>query len=125
VVQFYLARRWSWDPTLMQLFLDGGADVVTEYPFTMAFSEKIRTALNRFVVYKRSHPELDLELQEQVDRALRFFAREGNLKWVSLLMWAGGDPEHWLAATRERASGARATGQLANEAASISAILSG
>ena len=89
----------------MQLFLDGGADVVTEYPFTMAFSEKIRTALNRFVVYKRSHPELDLELQEQVDRALRFFGREGNLKWVSLLMWAGGDPEHWLAATRERVSG--------------------
>jgi hypothetical protein len=76
----------------MQLFLDGGADVVTEYPFTMAFSEKIRTALNRFVVHKRSHPELDRELQEQVDRALRFFAGEGNLKWVSLLMWAGGAP---------------------------------
>jgi hypothetical protein len=48
----------------MQLFLDGGADAVTEYPFTMAFSEKIRTAFNRFVVYKRSHPELDRELQE-------------------------------------------------------------
>jgi hypothetical protein len=82
----------SWDPKLIQLFLDGGADVVTEYPFAVAFGEKIRTALNRFVAYKRDHPEREKELQGQLDRALRFFAREGDLKWVSLLMWAGGNP---------------------------------
>jgi hypothetical protein len=82
----------SWDPALMQLFLDGGADVVTEYPFARAFSEKIRTALSRLIAFRRSHPELDREMQEQVDRALRFFAGDGNLKWVSLPMWAGGDP---------------------------------
>jgi hypothetical protein len=35
----------SWDPELIQLFLDGGADVVTGRPFAVAFSEKIRTAL--------------------------------------------------------------------------------
>jgi hypothetical protein len=31
-------------------------------------------------------------LQEQADMALRQFCQEGNLKWVSLLMWAGADP---------------------------------
>ncbi len=30
--------------------------------------------------------------QEQADRALRHFCFEGDLKWVSLLMWAGADP---------------------------------
>ena len=28
----------------------------------------------------------------QATMALRLHAREGNLKWVSLLMWAGADP---------------------------------
>jgi hypothetical protein len=108
----------SWNPVLMQVFLDGGADVVTEYPFAVAFSERIRTALNRFLAYRESHPELDRELQEQLDRALRFFARNGNLKWISLLMWAGGnpralgpklddedDPELYTTALQEAASG--------------------
>ena len=82
----------SWDPVLIQLFLDGGADVVSGYPFAIAFGEKIRTALSRFVAYRKSNPELERQLQDQVNRALRFFCREGDLKWVNLLMWAGGDP---------------------------------
>jgi hypothetical protein len=72
----------SWDPALMQLFLDGGADVVTEFPFTMAFSEKIRTALNRFVAFKRSHPELDLLISRNEQRrraALALVAPRGLL----------------------------------------------
>jgi len=32
------------------------------------------------------------ELQEQLNCALRRFCGEGDMKWVSLLMWAGGDP---------------------------------
>jgi hypothetical protein len=30
---------------------------------------------------------LQLELQEQADRALRHFAGEGDMKWISLMMW--------------------------------------
>jgi len=39
----------SWDPVLIQVFLDGGADVVTEYPFAEAFSEKVLSALKGWV----------------------------------------------------------------------------
>lgn len=33
-----------------------------------------------------------MQLQEQLDCALRHFCGKGDLKWVSLLIWAGGDP---------------------------------
>jgi hypothetical protein len=82
----------TWEPNLIRLFLESGADVVTGLPFAIAFGEKVRTALRPFVDYKTAHPELSKELQDQADRALRHFCREGDLKWVSLLLWAGSDP---------------------------------
>ena len=78
-----------WEPTIIQFFLDNGADVVTGYPFTIAIREKVRTALRPFVEYRKAHPEL---AAEQLDRVLRHFAYEGDLKWISLLIWAGADP---------------------------------
>jgi hypothetical protein len=68
----------TWEPKLIRFFLDHGA--------------RVRTALRPFVDYKRQHPELTEQLQEQLDCALRHFCGEGNLKWVCLLMWAGGNP---------------------------------
>ena len=41
---------------------------------------------------QRKTPEFASQLQEQADRALRHFCYEGDLKWVSLLLWAGADP---------------------------------
>jgi hypothetical protein len=82
----------TWEPALIRLFLDGGADVVTGFPFTEAFGAKVRTALRPYIEYKKSHPEVAGQLQEQIDRALRYFCHIGDLKWVSLLMWAGADP---------------------------------
>jgi hypothetical protein len=82
----------TWEPAMIRFFLEHGADVVTGSPFAVAFREKVRTALRPFVEYKRAHPELAAELQAQADRSLRHFAHEGNLKWVSLLMWAGASP---------------------------------
>lgn len=82
----------TWDPEIMRYFLENGADVVTGAPFAAAFRDKIRTALRPFVDYKRTHPELAQPLQEQADRALRHFCNEGDLKWVSLLLWAGANP---------------------------------
>lgn len=82
----------TWEPTLIRFFLDRGADPIDGRPFAEAFGAKVRTTLRPFVEYKRAHPELAVALQEQLDCALRHFCGEGDLKWVSLLMWAGGDP---------------------------------
>lgn len=82
----------TWEPKLIQFFLDHGADPVAGRPFAEAFGAKVRTALRPFVEYKRTHPEIATQLQEQLDCALRHFCSEGDLKWVSLLIWAGGDP---------------------------------
>src|SRR5579862_586935 len=81
-----------WDPVMIRFILGTGADVITGYPFAVAFREKIRTSLRPFVEYKKAHPELESGLQEQADRALRHFSREGDLKWVSLMLWAGANP---------------------------------
>lgn len=82
----------TWEPHIIQFFLDNGADIITRSPFALSFGEKVRTALRPFLECKRRYPELVSELQEQVDRALRKFAHDGDLKWVSLLMWAGANP---------------------------------
>jgi len=81
-----------WDPTIIRYFLDHGADFITDSPFAVAFREKIRTALRPWRECKQRYPNLAPQLQEQADRALRHFCFNGDLKWVSLLMWAGADP---------------------------------
>jgi len=82
----------NWEPAMIRFFLDHGADVITGAPFAVAFGEKIRTSLRPFMDYKEAHPELANELQEQIDHALRYFCQEGDLKWISLLLWAGANP---------------------------------
>lgn len=82
----------TWDPYLIRCFLERGADAVTDAPFALAVAGKVRTALRPFVDYRNAHPNLADTLQAQVDRALRYFCHEGDLKWVSLLMWAGANP---------------------------------
>jgi hypothetical protein len=79
----------TWEPRIIGFFLDHGADVVTGAPFAYAFCERVRTALRPYIEYKNAHPEVVLALQEQADRALRHFCHEGDLKWISLLLWAG------------------------------------
>jgi hypothetical protein len=82
----------SWDPKIIRYFIERGADLITSSPFAHAFGEKIRTALGPWKECKQTRPELADQLQEQIDRALRHFCFEGDLKWVSLLMWAGANP---------------------------------
>ena len=102
----------GWEPRTIQFFIDHGADVTTGSPFAVAFGEKIRTALRPFLECKRRYPELADALQEQADRALRKFAYDGDLKWVSLMLWAGADPrsrglmlgdEHFVRTDEDRA----------------------
>lgn len=81
----------SWDPKIIRFFMDHGADLVEGSPFSVAFGQKIRTALRPFMESKRAHPELIGNLQEQASCALRYFCYKGDLKWVSLMLWAGAD----------------------------------
>jgi hypothetical protein len=81
-----------WDPKIIRYFLDHGADFITGDPFATAFAGRIRTALRVWRECKESHPEFAAPLQEQADRALRYFCFEEDLKWVSLVNWAGADP---------------------------------
>jgi hypothetical protein len=78
----------SWDPEIMTYFIERGADIETGRPFAYAFSNRIRTALR---VYKQ-HVEQVPSLRVQADIALRHHCKEGNLKWISLLLWAGAEP---------------------------------
>jgi hypothetical protein len=81
------------DKRMIAMFLDKGADPIIQFPFAHAFHElRAKTTLGTYLDCKRQHPELADQLQEQADMALREFCRDGNLKWVSLLMWAGADP---------------------------------
>ena len=81
-----------WEPTIIRYFLDHGADFITDSPFAVAFSERIRTALRPWRECRDKYPNAAPHLQEQADRALRHFCFQDDLKWVSLLMWVGADP---------------------------------
>jgi ankyrin repeat protein len=81
-----------WDPSIIRYFLHHGADFITDSPFRVAFWEKIRTALGPWRECRQKYPAHAAQLQEQADRALRHFCFEGDLKWVSLLLWAGANP---------------------------------
>ncbi len=78
----------TWDPAIMEYFIGQGADVEAGYPLAEALSWKIQTALGVFKRHKDRFPSF----QKQVNMALRHHCMEGNLKWVSLLLWVGADP---------------------------------
>jgi len=82
----------AWNPNIIRYFLGHGADFITGSPFAIAFGEKIRTAIGPWRECMEKYPHLASQLQEQADRALRHFCFSGDLKWVSLLVWAGANP---------------------------------
>ncbi len=79
---------YSWDADMMEYFIEHGAEVEKGNPLAAAFTNKIRTALRIFKKYRDRFPSF----QEQANIALRYHCKEGNLKWVSLMLWAGADP---------------------------------
>jgi ankyrin repeat protein len=78
----------SWDPQIMEYFIDRGADIHQCIPFAFALCNRIRTALGPYKKCRECHPEVG----EQGNIALRHHCKEGNLKWISLLLWAGANP---------------------------------
>ncbi len=82
----------TWDRDLVQIFVERGADLVTNAPFAHAFKARIKAVLGIFLDCKRARPDLIEELQLQLDAALRQACQDSDLKWVSLLMWLGANP---------------------------------
>ncbi|MCO6043304.1 ankyrin repeat domain-containing protein [Aeoliella sp. ICT_H6.2] len=78
----------TWDLDAIRYFIDRGANVVSEMPLAEALCFKIRPALTAFKEYKDREPSFP----EQANVALRHHCKAGNLKWISLLLWAGADP---------------------------------
>lgn len=82
----------TWDRGIAHLFLEHGADPVTNAPFARAFKARVKAALGIFLDCKRARPDLAAALQLQADMALRQACQDEDLKWVSLLMWLGANP---------------------------------
>jgi ankyrin repeat protein len=78
----------TWDPVTMEWFIEQGVDCETDYPLARALCQRIKTALG---VFKR-HKDRFSSFQGQLNFALRYHCMKGDLKWVSLLLWAGADP---------------------------------
>ena len=53
---------------------------------------KAKSLLGVYLDCRRARPEWAAGLQQQADMALREFARRGDVKWVSLMTWAGANP---------------------------------
>lgn len=78
----------TWDGELMEYFVDRGASVDDSNPLAHALCGRIQTALR---ILKRDRHRFP-SFQRQADIALRYHCKEGNLKWVALMLWAGADP---------------------------------
>jgi hypothetical protein len=78
----------TWDPELMEYFIERGADVETDVPLAHALCNRVRTALRIFKKYRERFPSFS----EQANIALRYHCTQRNMKWVSLMLWAGADP---------------------------------
>lgn len=78
----------TWEPNLMEYFIEKGADPQVDNALASALCRRIRTTLRIYKKYKDRFPGF----QEQANIALRFHSSEGNLKWVSLMLWVGADP---------------------------------
>ncbi|MDD5678839.1 MAG: hypothetical protein PHW60_12755 [Kiritimatiellae bacterium] len=82
----------SYQPDMARYFMARNADLITGNPFTTAFRHKVRPALGVYLDSLRQFPARKDALQQQLDMALAYHCAEGSMKWVSLLMWAGGNP---------------------------------
>jgi hypothetical protein len=76
-------------PQIMRWFVANGLDLECDcYPIARAFRYKHREFLGIYMTVRDMVPTA----KRQATMALRYHAADGNLKWVSLLLWAGADP---------------------------------
>lgn len=76
-------------PQIMRWFVANGLNLECDcYPIARAFRYKHREFLGVYMSVRDTVPTA----RRQASMALRYHAADGNLKWVSLLIWAGADP---------------------------------
>lgn len=78
----------TWNNDIVKYFIQQGADLETGQPLASALCSRIRPALGIYKQYENQFPSF----KEQINVALRYHCKEGNLKWVSLMLWAEADP---------------------------------
>lgn len=78
----------SGQPDVFRWFIDRGMDMDKGWPIAKALRERHREFLGIYMELRDKVPSARM----QAAMALRVHAAEGNLKWVSLLLWAGADP---------------------------------
>lgn len=78
----------SRDPAIIRWFVRQGMDLETGSPIAYAFRWAHRDFLGVYMDVRDQVPSA----RKQAAMALRHHAGDGNLKWVSLLLWAGADP---------------------------------
>jgi len=78
----------TWNNEIVKYFIQQGADLDTGQPLASALCSKIRPALGIYKQYEDRFPSF----KEQINVALRYHCKDGNLKWVSLMLWAGANP---------------------------------
>lgn len=78
----------TWDRVIIEYFIDHGAELEEGDPLASALCSRIWPALGIYKQYKDRFPSFP----EQLNIALRHHCKEGNVKWVALLLWAGADP---------------------------------
>lgn len=77
----------TWDPEIMEYFIESGCNLESGNPLAWALCNRIRTSLPLVKKYQDRFPSI----REQANIALRHHCKEGDTKWVSLLLWAGAD----------------------------------
>ncbi|MBL8810549.1 MAG: hypothetical protein JNM43_10265 [Planctomycetaceae bacterium] len=78
----------TWDPDIMEYFIESGCSLESGNSLAWALCNRIRTSLPLVKKYQDRFPSI----REQANIALRHHCKEGDIKWVSLLLWAGADP---------------------------------
>lgn len=78
---------WSRHPKIIRCFIENGMDVESSASIAKAFRDKHREFLGIYLDVR----DRIASAREQAAMALRYHAKRGNLKWVSLLLWAGAD----------------------------------
>jgi len=76
------------NPLILRWFVSHGMDLEVGNLIAYAFRIKNRGFLGPFMDIRDQVPSA----RKQASMALRFHAKNGNLKWVCLLIWAGADP---------------------------------
>ncbi len=76
-------------PEVVKLFIENGIDPSADRAYFHGLRHLINPLLFLLKEYKQQFPAL----QEQADMALCYYCQEGNLRAVSLLLWAGAKPD--------------------------------